>query len=394
MAHYSLNHDASPVEASGAYGPAITPHNGKSTDFIRGLPETHTTPHAKESQASSPSQEISPVESTTATSTSTTLTPSASLTISSSFPTPTSSETSNGKNKNRIFPPKQVLIRDLILGFADGLTVPFALCAGLSSLQNSRVVVIAGLAELFSGAISMGLGCYLAAVTEGKVYDVRKGEVCEMWEKRRGDGGGCEKGVVGGSGDDDDELYGMFEEYGVGRSEASGVVTVLQGKKDAWAKFMLSVSLKIEEPALRGAWVEGLVMGISYFIGGLLPMLPYFCTSSTLHALIVSIALTATILLIFGYTKSYISTAPVSAKDTNSNDNPKSSNHPSPVSNNSPNNSNEEQMRNQHKRRKDALISALHTLITGIVAAGTSYGIVRAVESSTHSGTGSGSSAI
>lgn len=115
-----------------------------------------------------------------------------------------------------------VLIRDFIIGFSDGLTVPFALTAGLSSLGSSRLVILGGLAELFSGAISMGLGAYLAAVTDLKHYEVE-----EAREQRE---------VRDSPAEEEDEIYRIFEEYGIERCESRGVVQALKGNEEMWVK--------------------------------------------------------------------------------------------------------------------------------------------------------------
>lgn len=200
-------------------------------------------------------------------------------------------------------------IRDAIIGFADGLTVPFALTAGLSSLGSSKLVILAGLAELFSGAISMGLGAYLAAVTEKKHYDVEEErERREVTEKPQAE---------------EDEIYEIFEQYGISRAECAGVVNGLKANQEQWVRFMMDFELKLEKPHTRMAWIEGLVMGVAYFIGkqifppassdatltfpgGLLPMIPYFAFKNVNHALFTSIGITALILVVFGYTKAVV----------------------------------------------------------------------------------------
>ncbi|QIW97428.1 hypothetical protein AMS68_002946 [Peltaster fructicola] len=222
------------------------------------------------------------------------------------------------------------LVRDCIIGMADGLTVPFALTAGLSALGSSRLVVIGGLAELFSGAISMGLGAYLASVTEKHHFDAEeKRERQEVLEKPAAE---------------EEEIFEIFEQYGVSREAASSVVDALKVNEDMWVKFMMDFELKLSRPSSARAWIEGLVMGLSYFLGGLLPMIPYFAFSTVEYALYTSIGITAIVLLVFGYGKAIIT-------GTN---------------------------------RVNALWSAGETLLVGALAAGVSYGIVRAVNSSEH----------
>ena len=115
------------------------------------------------------------------------------------------------------------LVRDCIIGFADGLTVPFALTAGLSSIGSSPLVILGGLAELFAGSISMGLGAYLAAVTDKKHYEVE--EQRERREVRE-----CPKA-------EEDEIYEIFERYGIAREDAGGVVRGLKANEDMWVQF-------------------------------------------------------------------------------------------------------------------------------------------------------------
>ncbi|KAK7518978.1 Ccc1 family [Phyllosticta citriasiana] len=219
------------------------------------------------------------------------------------------------------------IIRDTIIGFADGLTVPFALTAGLSSIGSTRLVILGGLAELFSGAISMGLGAYLAAVTESKAYEVE--EARERHE------------VVHMPNAEEEEIYEIFEEYSLPRETVKPVVEALKNDHDMWVKFMMDFELKLEKPALSRAWISALVMGISYFLGGLVPMLPYFFLSKIKDALFTSIGITVAVLLIFGYVKASATGCP----------------------------------------RKTCLSSAVQTLVVGALAAATSYAIVRGVDS-------------
>lgn len=114
------------------------------------------------------------------------------------------------------------LIRDCIIGFADGLTVPFALTAGLSALGSAKLVIVGGLAELFAGSISMGLGAYLAAVTEAKHYEVE--EARERKEVRESPQA------------EEDEIYEIFEQYGLSRTECRGVVDALKSNEETWVK--------------------------------------------------------------------------------------------------------------------------------------------------------------
>lgn len=205
------------------------------------------------------------------------------------------------------------LIRDITIGFADGLTVPFALTAGLSSLGSTKIVVIGGLAELFSGMISMGLGAYLAAATESQHWKAEYEREC--WEVEH-----CQfahatfEGQLltkpeTGPDKEREEIYEVLDKYGVSRDGARGVVDELcvatPKGKERWVRFMMDFELQLPEPETTAAWKSALTMGLSYFVGGLIPMIPYFIMDSAQQALFVSIAITVVILLIFGYVKSW-----------------------------------------------------------------------------------------
>lgn len=219
-------------------------------------------------------------------------------------------------------------LRDIIIGFADGLTVPFALTAGLSSLGNSRLVVAGGLAELFSGAISMGLGAYLASATEKEHYDSE--------EKRE------RMEVVTRPDDEKQEIFDILAGYNISQTAAAPLVNELSQRPEDWVRFMMDFELKLEKPQVNTAWLSGLTMGASYFIGGLIPMIPYFFMDKAQHALLVSCLITVIILLLFGYIKNYITI----------------------------------------RTKRAGAWGALQTLCIGAVAAGTSYLIVRALDSS------------
>jgi len=173
----------------------------------------------------------------------------------------------------------------------------------------------------------MGLGAYLAAVTEKKHYEVE--ERRERTEVKE-----CPKA-------EEDEIYAIFEQYGIARPESRGVVEGLKQNEEMWVRFMMDFELKLAKPTVNGAWIEGLVMGLAYFLGGLLPMIPYFAFRIVDHALFTSIGITVVILVGFGYVKALVTGT----------------------------------------SHRDAGWSAVQTLVVGAVAAGMSYGIVRAVNS-------------
>src|ERR1700749_3837332 len=127
------------------------------------------------------------------------------------------------------------LVRDVVIGMSDGLTVPFALAAGLSgAVDSSRVVILAGLAEIAAGAIAMGLGGYLAAQGDAEHYaNERLREEREIVERTR---------------DEEEEIYEIFEQYGVTRSESKPVLEALKRRPQAWIDFMMRFELGLEEP--------------------------------------------------------------------------------------------------------------------------------------------------
>ncbi|CAK7213555.1 Protein ccc1 [Sporothrix bragantina] len=219
------------------------------------------------------------------------------------------------------------VMRDMIIGFSDGVTVPFALTAGLSSLGSTHLVIVGGLAELFSGAISMGLGAYLAAVTERQHY------LSEEARERQQ--------VVFCSEFEREKIYNITSRYSISRSATRPVVDELSHRVDDWIRFMMDFELKLKKPAVSRAWISAVTMGFSYLLGGLVPMIPYFAMSNAVHALYASIGITIVILLAFGYTKSWVTL----------------------------------------KKRRSALLGAVQTLIIGSLAAAASYGIVRGVDS-------------
>ncbi|KAG5656739.1 hypothetical protein HG530_011017 [Fusarium avenaceum] len=219
------------------------------------------------------------------------------------------------------------VLRDVIIGFSDGLTVPFALTAGLSSLGSAKVVIIAGLAELFSGMISMGLGAYLAAVTERDAYHSQAGKK--------------EFAVQNRPADERTGVYDVLEKYSVSRSAAAPLVDELCKNPSEWVRFMMDFELKLEEPNVHRAWISAVTMGLSYFIGGLIPMIPYFVMPRVREALLVSIGITVAVLLVFGYVKNYVAI----------------------------------------RNHRAGVWGAVQTLFIGMLAAGTSYAIVRGLDS-------------
>lgn len=181
-------------------------------------------------------------------------------------------------------------VRDVVIGMSDGLTVPFALAAGLSGAAvATRIVVTAGLAEIAAGAIAMGLGGFLAARSDSEHY---------RSERRREE----EETVVVPE-REAQEIVDIFASYGIDSRECAGVVAALRRNPKAWVDFMMRFELGLEEPEPNRARNSALTIGASYVAGGLVPLLPYMLLPSLHGALRVSVAVTLLALLVFGCIK-------------------------------------------------------------------------------------------
>lgn len=181
-------------------------------------------------------------------------------------------------------------VRDIVIGMSDGLTVPFALAAGLSgAVDNNRVIITAGLAEIAAGAIAMGLGGFLAARTDAEHYaSERAREMRETIEIPH---------------EEKREVAEVLEHYGLPGDLASTAANALARDRRRWIDFMMRFELGLEEPDPRRARTSALTIGLSYIAGGLVPLAPYFFLHATGAALRGSIALTIVALLLFGYVK-------------------------------------------------------------------------------------------
>jgi VIT1/CCC1 family predicted Fe2+/Mn2+ transporter len=181
-------------------------------------------------------------------------------------------------------------VRDVVIGMADGLTVPFALAAGLSGAVNgTHLVVLAGLAEIAAGSIAMGLGGYLAAQGDAEHYaSERKREEREVVERVR---------------DEEEEIYEIFDAYGVQRAEAQPVLEALKRNPPAWVDFMMRFELGLEEPEAGRAARSASTIAVSYIVGGFIPLLPYMLMTSGIQALKVSVGITLLALIVFGAVK-------------------------------------------------------------------------------------------
>jgi len=182
------------------------------------------------------------------------------------------------------------LVRDIVIGMADGLTVPFALAAGLSgALSSTRIVVTAGLAEIAAGSIAMGLGGYLAARGDAEHYE------SELQRERHE--------IVTVPEVEKREIVDIFVEYGVLPHQSAALVEALAAKPEAWVDFMMRFELGLERPQPDRAWKSATTIAVSYVVGGLIPLLPYVFAGDVRRALVISIVCTLIALAGFGFAK-------------------------------------------------------------------------------------------
>ena len=180
-------------------------------------------------------------------------------------------------------------VRDMVIGLSDGLTVPFALAAGLSGAVSTHVVVIAGLAEIAAGSIAMGLGGYLAARGDAEHY------ASELLREQTE--------IVTRPRDEEEEIYEIFEQYAVPRAAAAPVLAALQRNPKAYVDFMMRFELGLEAPAENRAHRSAMTIAVSYIAGGLVPLLPYMLLANNAIALKFSVVITLIALAIFGAIK-------------------------------------------------------------------------------------------
>ncbi len=181
-------------------------------------------------------------------------------------------------------------VRDVVIGMSDGLTVPFALAAGLSgAVAASGIVVTAGLAVVAAGSIAMGLGGYLAARGDAEHY---------ASERRRE-----EEEVRAKPGAEREEVSEVFRAYGLSEEEIAPVLRAFAAKPRAWVDFMMRFELGLEEPDPRRALASALTIAGAYVGGGLVPLAPYMLVHRVREALGVSVVVTLVALLVFGWVK-------------------------------------------------------------------------------------------
>jgi len=182
------------------------------------------------------------------------------------------------------------VVRDIVIGMADGLTVPFALAAGLTgAVATTGIIVTAGLAEIAAGSIAMGLGGYLAGRSDVEHYKSEYKR--EMYE--------IDKMLD----HEKDEVIEILQNYGLTRQESLPIVESLSTRPADFADFMMRFELGLEKPAPRRALTSGLTIGAAYIAGGLVPLAPYIVMHEANAALKISIVATIIALFIFGYVK-------------------------------------------------------------------------------------------
>jgi len=181
-------------------------------------------------------------------------------------------------------------VRDIVIGMSDGLTVPFALAAGLSgAIAATGIIVTAGLAEISAGAIAMGLGGYLAAKSDAEHY------ASEMRREHRE--------VQEIPQEEQEEVARVFRAYGLGAEEISPIIKALTAHPQSWVDFMMRYELGLEKPDPRRALNSALTIALSYVAGGLIPLFPYILLHTARNALTLSVIVTVMALFVFGYVK-------------------------------------------------------------------------------------------
>jgi VIT1/CCC1 family predicted Fe2+/Mn2+ transporter len=185
-------------------------------------------------------------------------------------------------------------VRDVVIGMSDGLTVPFALAAGLTgnaATAVTSIIVTAGLAEIAAGSIAMGLGGFLAARSDAEHYESERHreerEVAELPDLERA------------------EVAQLFRDYGLSEDHIEPILQAFESNPKAWVDFMMRYELGLEEPDPRRALKSALTIAGAYVAGGLIPLAPYMVTSNARSAVVFSVLVTLTALAVFGYIKGH-----------------------------------------------------------------------------------------
>jgi len=187
-------------------------------------------------------------------------------------------------------------VRDIVIGMSDGLTVPFALAAGLTTAataiaKGTGIIVTAGFAEIAAGSIAMGLGGYLAAKTDSEHYaselDREYRETVELPEIET------------------EEVAKVFRDYGLSEEQMEPIVKAITGNQKKWVDFMMRFELGLEQPDPARASRSAATIAASYIVGGLIPLTPYILMRNVTSALWVSVGVTLFALLVFGAIKGH-----------------------------------------------------------------------------------------
>jgi len=188
-------------------------------------------------------------------------------------------------------------VRDIVIGMSDGLTVPFALAAGLSgAIDTTAIIVTAGLAEIAAGSIAMGLGGYLAARSDAEHYaSERVREETEVVEKAEVEAR---------------EVAEVFQSYGLTAKESQPIVDALRKRPESWVDFMMRFELGLEKPDPKRALISAVTIAGAYIAGGFIPLAPYLFLTKASAALPISVITTLIALTIFGYVKGRFTGAP------------------------------------------------------------------------------------
>lgn len=189
-------------------------------------------------------------------------------------------------------------VRDFVIGMSDGLTVPFALAAGLSgAIDNTGIIITAGLAEIAAGSIAMGLGGYLAGRTEIEHYDSEEQREYDEIEHLH------EVEIR--------ETKEIFAEYGISEELQETIAREMAKNPKKWVDFMMRFELGLERPDKNRALQSAFIIAVSYVVGGLIPLSAYFFTSSAHQGLIYSSVITLLCLVVFGLVKSKLTGQPL-----------------------------------------------------------------------------------
>jgi VIT1/CCC1 family predicted Fe2+/Mn2+ transporter len=189
-------------------------------------------------------------------------------------------------------------VRDVVIGMSDGLTVPFALAAGLTgAIAQSRLIITAGFAEIAAGSIAMGLGGYLAARGDAEHYVHEKAreedEIARIPEAEA------------------NEVTDIFQSYGLSESESFSVVQSLRQRPKDWVAFMMRFELGLEAPEPSRAWKSALTIALAYAVGGMIPLSAYLLFPDAHVALRLSVVVTLIALALFGGVKGRFTGVPL-----------------------------------------------------------------------------------